>query len=64
VVTRPGGRVAACENDISLLRVDPPCPAFEEIWKAFQRHQATLGGDGLIGQRLFQAVPQRGLFTD
>jgi ubiquinone/menaquinone biosynthesis C-methylase UbiE len=29
--TRPGGRVAACENDISLLRLDPPCPAFEEV---------------------------------
>jgi ubiquinone/menaquinone biosynthesis C-methylase UbiE len=59
-VTRPGGRVAACENDISLLRVDPPCPAFEEIWKAFQRYQATLGGDGLIGRRLFRLFRSAG----
>jgi SAM-dependent methyltransferase len=53
-VTRPGGRVAACENDISLLRVDPPCPAFEEVWAAFQRFQESLGGDSGIGRRLFR----------
>jgi SAM-dependent methyltransferase len=51
-VTRPGGRVAACENDVSLLRFDPPVPAFDRAWDAFTRFQATLGGDGLIGRRL------------
>lgn len=57
-VTRLGGRVAACENDISLLRVDPPCPAFEEVWLAFQQHQRNLGGDGLIGRRLYRLFRQ------
>jgi len=42
-VTRPGGRVAVCENDISLMRVDPPCPTFEEAWTAFQQYQEALG---------------------
>ena len=28
---KPGGRVAVCENDVSLLRFDPPCPAFDRI---------------------------------
>lgn len=53
-VTRPSGRVAALENDISLLRVDPPCPAFEAVWAAFAQYQRRLGGDGLVGSRLFR----------
>lgn len=59
-VTRPGGRVAACENDISLLRIDPPCPAFEEVWAAFQRFQESLGGDARIGRRLFRLFHKAG----
>ncbi len=53
-VTKPGGRVAVCENDVSLLRFDPPCPAFERAWDAFIRFQAALGGDALIGRRLYR----------
>jgi SAM-dependent methyltransferase len=59
-VTCPGGRVAACENDISLLRIDPPCPAFEDVWAAFQRFQESLGGDGRIGRRLFRLFRRAG----
>jgi SAM-dependent methyltransferase len=55
-VARPGARVAICENDISLMRVDPPCPAFEEVWQAFQRYQRALGGDALVGRRLFRLL--------
>jgi ubiquinone/menaquinone biosynthesis C-methylase UbiE len=62
-VTRPGGRVGVCENDISLMRVDPPCPHFEEVWTLFQRLQEQLGGDGLIGRRLFRLFRSAG-FTD
>ncbi|HXD73002.1 MAG TPA: methyltransferase domain-containing protein [Vicinamibacterales bacterium] len=53
-VTKAGGRVGVCENDVSLLRFDPPCPAFDRAWKVFTDFQATLGGDGLIGRRLFR----------
>ena len=53
-VARSGGRVAVCENDISLLRLDPPCPAFEQVWSSFARYQTTLGGDALIGRRLYR----------
>jgi SAM-dependent methyltransferase len=59
-VTRPGGQVAACENDISLVRLDPPCSAFEEVWLAFQRRQRNLGGDSLIGRRLYRLFRQAG----
>ncbi len=53
-VTRAGGHVAVCENDTTLVRLDPPCPAFNRVWEQFQRHQAALGGDSLIGRRLFR----------
>ena len=62
-VTKPGGRVAVCENDVSLLRFDPPCPAFEQAWDTFIRFQAALGGDGLIGRRLFRLFRHAG-FVD
>lgn len=52
-VTRQGGRVAVCENDVSLLRFDPECPIFQSVWEAFQQHQHNLGGDSHIGRRLY-----------
>ena len=62
-VAKPGGRVAVCENDVSLLRFDPPCPAFDRAWDLFTRFQATLGGDGLIGRRLYRLFRSAG-FAD
>jgi SAM-dependent methyltransferase len=55
-VLRPGGRVAVLENDITLVRFDPPCPAFDEVWTAFGELQRRLGGDGAIGRRLFRLL--------
>jgi ubiquinone/menaquinone biosynthesis C-methylase UbiE len=60
-VARPGGRVAVLENDISLLRIDPPCPTFEKVWHEFQEYQAALGGDARIGRRLYRLFRQAGL---
>lgn len=59
-VTRSSGRVAAMENDISLVRLDPPCPAFDMVWSAFAEYQRQLGGDGLIGRRLYRLFRQSG----
>lgn len=59
-VTRPGGRVAVMENDISLVRVDPACPAFDEVWAALAEHQRRLGGDALIGRRLYRLLRNAG----
>jgi SAM-dependent methyltransferase len=59
-VVRVGGRVAACENDVGLMRVDPPCATFEHVWKAFQTYQAGLGGDSLIGRRLHRLFRMAG----
>jgi SAM-dependent methyltransferase len=60
-VTRPGGGVAACENDITLVHVDPHCPSFDEVWRAFQQHQRTLGGDSQIGSRLYRLFLEAGV---
>lgn len=59
-VTRCGGRVFACENDITLLRLDPPCPVFERVWQSFQKHQENLGGDSRVGRRLYRLFRQAG----
>jgi SAM-dependent methyltransferase len=59
-VTRGGGRVAAMENDISLVRLDPPCPAFDLVWSAFAQHQRQLGGDGMIGRGLYRLFRHAG----
>ena len=62
-VLRPGGRVAVLENDITLVRFDPPCPAFDEVWAIFGDLQKRLGGDGAIGRRLFRLLRAAG-FAD
>jgi ubiquinone/menaquinone biosynthesis C-methylase UbiE len=59
-VARRGGRVAACENDVTLLRLDPPCPVFEKVWEAFQQRQRDLGGDSQIGRRLYRLFRSAG----
>ncbi len=59
-VVRGGGRAASCENDISLLRLDPPCRSFETVWERFQEYQRRLGGDALIGRRLYRLFRQAG----
>jgi SAM-dependent methyltransferase len=59
-VLRPGGRVAVMENDVTLVRFDPPCPAFESVWSSFAAVQHELGGDALIGRRLYRLLHQAG----
>jgi hypothetical protein len=60
-VARPGARLAACENDISLMRLDPPCPAFDAAWEAMADYQGSLGGDALIGRRLYRLFQDAGV---
>ena len=60
-VARRGARVAVCENDVSLLRFDPSCPAFEAVWQAFQDYQERLGADGRVGRRLYRLFKGAGL---
>jgi SAM-dependent methyltransferase len=59
-VLRFGGRMYAQENDISLIRHDPPTPAFYKVWNAFAQLQSRLGGDALIGRKLFRLFREAG----
>ena len=57
---RAGGRVAVMENDVTLMRLDPPCPVFDSVWAAFAIVQDQLGGDALIGRRLYRLLHDAG----
>lgn len=59
-VLRRGGRMAVMENDISLVRFDPPCPVFARVWDAFARLQIDLGGDPFVGRRLYRLLRDAG----
>jgi ubiquinone/menaquinone biosynthesis C-methylase UbiE len=59
-VVAPRGQLGLCENDTSLMRVDPPCPTWERVWRTFEQFQASLGGDARIGRRLFRLLREAG----
>lgn len=59
-VLRPGGRLAVQENDVSVLRTDPECPAFQHAWERFCLLQQRLGGDPYAGRKLFGIVREAG----
>ena len=48
------------ENDVTLVRFDPPCPMFESVWSSFAAMQQELGGDALIGRRLYRLLHRAG----
>jgi SAM-dependent methyltransferase len=60
-VVKIGGRIAVMENDISLVRFDPACPVFEQVWRRFADLQQALGGDPFVGRRLHALLVRAGL---
>jgi SAM-dependent methyltransferase len=59
-VLKPGGRVFVQENNILVNVFYPERPLFEELWKRFAVLQEKLGGDALIGKKLFPLLKQAG----
>jgi ubiquinone/menaquinone biosynthesis C-methylase UbiE len=59
-VLKPGGKAFVQENDILCNTLDPPCPAFDRLWRQFARLQELLGGDALIGRKLYRLMSQAG----
>ncbi|HLI79846.1 MAG TPA: methyltransferase domain-containing protein [Candidatus Binataceae bacterium] len=55
-VLREGAWIVVMENDITAMRYDPPSEAFDEVWRAFAELQRRIGGDGLIGSKLFRML--------
>jgi len=59
-VLRPGGRVCIQENNVLANEFYPDCPRFDAVWEKFAALQSKLGGDALIGKKLFALLRQAG----
>jgi SAM-dependent methyltransferase len=59
-VLKPGGRAFVQENNILANTFDPDCPHFDALWRRFARLQSLVGGDALVGKRLFRLFRQAG----
>jgi SAM-dependent methyltransferase len=59
-VLRDGGRVCIQENNILANEFFPECPKFDCVWEKFAVLQSKLGGDALIGKKLFALLRQAG----
>lgn len=52
-VLKPDGKIFVQENNILFMDFYPNCPKFLKIWHKFVYLQKLLGGDALIGKKLF-----------
>jgi ubiquinone/menaquinone biosynthesis C-methylase UbiE len=59
-VLKPGGKIFIQENAILLLKLYPECPVFDQVWNAFARYQSHIGGDAMIGLKLYDLLKQAG----
>lgn len=59
-VLKPGGKIFIQENSILLLEFYPDCPHFKKAWKAFADYQSGIGGDAMIGIRLYEMLKKAG----
>lgn len=62
-VLRPCGQVFVQENNILVNELWPDCPRFSAVWGKFAELQACLGGDALVGKKLFALLRTAG-FAD
>jgi len=59
-VLKPGGKIFIQENAILLLKLYPECIVFDQVWNAFARYQSLIGGDAMIGLKLYDLLKQAG----
>lgn len=59
-VLKPGERALAQENNDFAHEFYPVCPAFDHVWRQFIVLQGQLGGDALIGKKLFSLFKEAG----
>jgi len=62
-VLKPGGEVSFQENSILLIDFYPDCPKFKDIWKKFALLQHKLGGDAMIGIKLYSLLSEAGFIN-
>lgn len=49
---RPGGRMILADDDHDVLRMWPPMPAVDELWRALIHTFSELGHDPFVGRKL------------
>ncbi len=59
-VLKPTGEMCVQENNVLILELYPDCPHFTAVWRQFARLQEQLGGDALIGKKLFSLFKAAG----
>lgn len=59
-VLKPSGAFFAQENNILAFETHPDCLNFELVWQNFALLQEALGGDALIGKKLFGLAKRAG----
>jgi ubiquinone/menaquinone biosynthesis C-methylase UbiE len=53
---KSGGKLYLQENAILTIQFYPNCPKFDYAWKKFAELQTILGGDAMIGIKLYQLL--------
>ncbi len=59
-VLKPGGTVYFQENAILNLDFYPECPKFKSLWRKFVELQSELGGDAMIGIKMYYLLKRAG----
>lgn len=59
-VLKPNGQFFTQENNIEVTVYYPDVPKFMNVWNRFIGLQDQLGGDGLIGKKLYYLLKQAG----
>jgi ubiquinone/menaquinone biosynthesis C-methylase UbiE len=59
-VLKPGGNLFIQENAILLLQLYPECACFDKVWHAFAKYQSHIGGDAMIGLKLYDLLKKSG----
>ncbi|MDR2823984.1 MAG: methyltransferase domain-containing protein [Prevotellaceae bacterium] len=59
-ILKPDGRLYLQENNILCMQFYPSCDLFTSVWQKFSVLQEKLGGDALIGKKLFCLAKKTG----
>ncbi len=59
-ILKKGGRVFIQENDVAVITFDPDLPVYLNLWRKFIQLQSALGGDALIGRKLYGLMKEIG----
>ena len=62
-VLKPDGKIYLQENAILTMQFYPACPKFDYAWNKFADLQSKLGGDAMIGIKLYQLLKQASFYN-